>query len=749
VIAQSLANEPPLSVSKANLLLWFIRKPVLCGGIGIELDHTSDKYRIVDEVTHGLLCDIHFPVDSSRCHSVSGGAQRSGDCATARRFATRQVSPMKQMQKKMEKSEDVVKVVKQQYQAVLQELVEQKEFSRQNMILNEKLMTECDRLHLEIASQPGPARTMAEICKNDKTGKLTAMSQNNLNVIRNTQKGVNATRGNRFSQPLLVALLHVHSKHKGVLSYLSKELLIGAACKSTLEDCLEPFRPELGFGKKAHTQIQRQKVHYGRHKEVHKGQGKPDNEGQLSMDEINHIGLATYKSKSCTFTGWNINAEQLQSLEPVYAMLKDGAPLLCQYTMACMWTCHATKYSFLGPLVSSPSGLKWWQITHYFHKVVEILEKYDFHVDLCVLDGAAPNEKFVMKMCGMDGSSGNIAPRCRNHVTGKMIIFVFDPPHMLKNIRNQLFKSVVSGNPRRFTVSEDLHDFLLTQPTLSEMENKAQDTDPAAASGCKPCSERIFFGYKEVCEHGEQVRAHSNTNMYPSQLYKFFTVDHWKLTPRTKMRVHLAKQVFHDTTVSSFEEVSLKYPQDKRWSALVLFMKAVQKIYVDVCFSKVPVQSMKDPRVTTLLKGMMFFELWDKDVHSDPVLSTFSPKERNKHFISSKTWFQLRVTVTGILKFVQHRLSQGHVVCLSGISQSPLEDQFGRARGQQHGTGKLTLVNLLCSFGNNSFSNEESIDKRDGVTYCTKLGGTGDVYMEELDVMANKRKRKRKPPPKK
>ena len=152
---------------------------------------------------------------------------------------------------------------------------------------------------------------------------------------------------------------------------------------------------------------------------------------------------------------------------------------------------------------------------------------------------------------------------------------------------------------------------------------------------------------------------------------------------------------------------------------------------------------MDDERVVSLVRGMNFFELWYEDVHSTPELAGLSQAERNRHFISPKTWLQLRTTTTGLIRFMHNRFEQKCAVSLCAISQSPLEGQFSMARGHMHGTGKLTQQNLLTTLGYARYTNMDTVNRRHGQKRAAELLDTeGTVYMEQ-SPLADKRKRKR------
>lgn len=336
-------------------------------------------------------------------------------------------------------------------EALRRQLNDQIRLRKFDMDLNAELHAEVKQLAAQISETPKAMALMAEIFQADSTGKLEHMWENNLQIIRNRQRGGNASRGNRFSQPLLLALLNVHNKcGSGVLGDLSDELLLGAACRTTMKDYMDPFKPSVDFGPKAADNVRTQKEKYAKVCGSWKGKSRPEHNGRLALDEVNHLGKATYSNKDRKFIGWNLTSDELATMIPVYEMLKLDEPLLAQYTMCCQWTCHDTRFSFLGPIQSSHTGLRDFQINDYFWSCVRLLERFDFHVDLCIMDGAAANESFVMMNTGMKSYGGPIIACGPNRFTGGTITYMFDYPHMLKNIRNQLFKSLSSKKPRHF-----------------------------------------------------------------------------------------------------------------------------------------------------------------------------------------------------------------------------------------------------------------------------------------------------------
>jgi hypothetical protein len=252
-------------------------------------------------------------------------------------------------------------------------------------------------------------------------------------------------------------------------------------------------------------------------------------------------------------------------------------------------------------------------------------------------------------------------------------------------------------------LTDKAFDFVLTTTTTTTTTS----TTPTTTSAPKT----VTFGFDEVRTHGEHVQGQREQGLLV-ETHKFFTMEHWLLDPMTKMRVHLAKQFFSDPTFASFKKITTR-SDENRWKALVVFMRAVRNIYLQVFFSKHTIKSLHDPRITALMKGVCFFELWHADVQS-----TFAhelPSARNKHFISPKTYFQLRMTVAALCQFLQMRLSiPGKQVKLCLLSQSDLESFFGYARSQERGTGKLTEVSLQLAIGKSRFTTLNTMGLRQG-----------------------------------
>jgi hypothetical protein len=272
----------------------------------------------------------------------------------------------------------------------------------------------------------------------------------------------------------------------------------------------------------------------------------------------------------------------------------------------------------------------------------------------------------------------------------------------------------------------------------STMNTPAASPTPTPA----PTSNRIYFGYDEVKTHGEWLERHCTANQYLGEVNTYFTRNHWLLDPNTRMRVHLAKQLFCKITFSSFAKVAQNYPDEHRWRALVFFMQAVRKIYLLVFMHKSPIVSLNDPRIRTLMEGMCFFELWFYDVHLGV---PGQQKTKNKHFISPKTWFQLRVTVTGLCRFLQSRLATpGKIVIMSILTQSPLEGFFGFSRGTQGGHGKLTEVTLHKAIGIQRFTKLDTLNTRKGQKRSRDPTSTdGDAFFAQERLVKRVRGKRR------
>ena len=515
--------------------------------------------------------------------------------------------------------------------------------------------------------------------------------------------------------------------------------------------------------------------------------------GIFTMDEVYILGKLVMNAKSHQVVGWTVNQEQLGTLDCLYRKTTNNEPPLVKQAMVCMWRDLDSKFDIVGPLVGSASGLTHRQINTYFWKSVEGFQQAGFSTDLCVLDGASWNLKFIQLNCPKVGyTSPELVTWRFNPYTGFRIYFIMDPEHMFKNLRNALFSSNKSSKPRHFTISKEL-----LEKWASALFDKSKRPDPDWLTGLLPpasspptssatpapdssfvpaptnssaqsiattpglncptspvppaaAPNRIHFGKGHLIEHYTALKDKEESPNGPrvlSETLNCLTDETLFLTSRSAQTVRLVSRVFDPRTVASITNVASKNRSALEWQALVHFLQAGQDIYSNFFMSGYTVSSMDNPCVQNILDGFRFFAEWHRDWDNDPYLATLSKSEKNRHFLDKITWLELKVTVAGVLGFLNYRFEtfRGSSVTLSRVSQSALEGVFGFCRGiNTWGHGKLTLLALRKGLGVVRFTSADVVSTRYLQVQSLQLQGTvGTSFSPHMDMMKIRRSRDR------
>ena len=105
------------------------------------------------------------------------------------------------------------------------------------------------------------------------------------------------------------------------------------------------------------------------------------------------------------------------------------------------------------------------KLNRIFWQGVSMLHGFEFEVLLVCCDGASENRKFIRINSGYEGS---LCKAC-NYYSRLPMFFLSDPPHLVKKLRNNLFKSGDREDGNRYTrkLTRDGTQFMLWKHIVS------------------------------------------------------------------------------------------------------------------------------------------------------------------------------------------------------------------------------------------------------------------------------------------
>jgi hypothetical protein len=226
-------------------------------------------------------------------------------------------------------------------------------------------------------------------------------------------------------------------------------------------------------------------------------------------DEVHVKGQVTNDPSSKKATSYVVNPEQLNCLDDLYLDVEDGVfEEVAMVVMLSMWRDLDTNYDFILPPVVSASGLDSIQIGAYFTACMTLVAAAGFFVKLVIMNGASPNMTF---MDGLMHDSHTNYYYINPH-SGRRTYFIFDPHHIMKNVRNALLSSFLLG-AKYFSIGVALLSLwsrdLFTAETASyraggPSPSSSKTLDTPAALGD---AERVHFGLAEVRYHYDHLKA--------------------------------------------------------------------------------------------------------------------------------------------------------------------------------------------------------------------------------------------------
>ncbi|XP_070556918.1 uncharacterized protein [Ptychodera flava] len=293
---------------------------------------------------------------------------------------------------------------------------------------------------------------------------------------------------------------------------------------------------------------------------------------------------------------------------------------------------------------------------------VQMLLKAGFHVYWSCCDGGESNRGFI-NLHFKETTPRDSNFTTRNPLTGGKMIFIMDPKHNIKKIRNNLEKSRRTGK-----------------------------------------SVLKYNGHEIVWNHWyntytEDQRANSIV------VHERLTEEHFDLNAKSKMRNHLAEDVLDRKMLFAMQAYkrSLIERRGEDVSYLngsIQLLSHTSKLVSFVNDIKNPVRDTADTRLKDSRNFLTYLDTWHKS-------------EQPTHFISSKLYFDLQSHIIGFEQLCKYKLDlfPGSTIMPGIVNQDVVENIFCQARSH-HGQNNNPTYDKYCKSQNTIIFGQNSISRK-------------------------------------
>lgn len=181
--------------------------------------------------------------------------------------------------------------------------------------------------------------------------------------------------------------------------------------------------------------------------------------GELTFDMVKLRASVVFDSCGLRIRGLCASHSDLVEMHDVFQSMKNGFIEEACYALQFMWSSSTNGYRFLGPYFNFACDQNGESIHACVNAVIVALHKFDFQVDLCICDGASSNLNAIAIATGCnkqplddDFQRYLLPPFSINPATQGKLWWIIDPVHLLKNVRNWLINSKISGQGERRTL---------------------------------------------------------------------------------------------------------------------------------------------------------------------------------------------------------------------------------------------------------------------------------------------------------
>lgn len=229
----------------------------------------------------------------------------------------------------------------------------------------------------------------------------------------------------RYNAEFLMQCLLIRIKGRGVYDLIRETGLLPLPCPSTLQRLLSCTPCAFGLNDFALEAI----------KKNLKGKQAPHRYGSLVWDEMSIAESVQYNSQKCRFDGF-VDYGKGMDVERTSDEKADHALVLIYRPYRAQWIQPIAVYATKG---AAPRDI----LNEIGAKAIVALYKHDAIVKSVVCDGAQPNKK-AANLLGISGELQKDSGACDFFFPHPMddterIYFFFDPPHLIKCVRNRVF----------------------------------------------------------------------------------------------------------------------------------------------------------------------------------------------------------------------------------------------------------------------------------------------------------------------
>ena len=354
---------------------------------------------------------------------------------------------------------------------------------------------------------------------------------------------------------------------------------------------------------------------------------------------------------------------------------------------------HVMQLTFLGyngfrfPVANFPSSTaNAPQLYNIFWEAVHHLKLYEFDVQYCCMDGASANRSFIKMHFPSTGGAKANNYKVYNMYSNSEIVLMQDYSHVMKKIRNSLYKSSRAPNFMR----------------------------------------RLCKGHHYILwEHW--INAYNwdiNTNPFP--LHRKLTDEHIYLSTQSKMRNHLAEEVLNSDMLHLMKKFKNSLDEGDYLDSSIEFLEHTSLLVK--CFRDVrPIQEICDDHLQKNQVVLAWFSNWESEVLS----KTIKNKDKEKQMISAQCREDLDSLILGFHEICKMRLSKPSATIVPGwVNSDPIENFFCQQRAKHNGANTnpnyysyLTGINSII-LGESTISSKSNAGKVAAQPYQFQTPGT-------------------------
>ena len=282
------------------------------------------------------------------------------------------------------------------------------------------------------------------------------------------------------------------------------------------------------------------------------------------------------------------------------------------------------------------------QLFFTFWEAVDTLAEYDFHVHYCMLDGASTNRSFTSLLFTQTPRESLFTTR-NMYSASDSIVILQDIQHVLKKVRNNV-----------------------------EASKKDHNTQGGRYL--------ILDGTPILWEHWMEAFAFNQRNIL--RIHKKLTKEHLEITPTSKMRNKLAREVLDADMLYLMQayQNSSQCKNPRRLDASIKVLKNTS-VLVDIFSDKHrPVKDMSDTRLDKLLDVLAFFNTWEQNAGGKDAEIKQSP-----NLITKETREDINSAITGFIQVCKKAVSLGLSVNPGFFNSDGVENFFCQQRGLRNG----------------------------------------------------------------